>query len=319
MADDAHATWSTVIPGLRYRDAPAAIEWLCRAFGFERRLVVPGETAGTIAHAQLAFRSGMVMLGSADSHGGNAFDRLVRPPADLGGRGSQGVYVVVEDADTHHARAVAAGAEIVLDLVDQPYGGRGYTCRDPEGHVWSFGTYDPWASQRRSGPASDTADLPDVAALLASILGRVPRERQPLLVAIAERMAARRYRAWAAGAAGERYGTRLLACADREERIAGRIEALHPEAAAVQRDLRAENPDLEDVNRSLFEGRPLRQQLAIQAQGERLGAATWRAFAAHADGVARETFLVCADLEEENARALEAIVADGSLKAILDG
>ena len=144
MAENAKDTKSTVIPGLRYHDAPAAIEWLCRAFGFEKKLVVPGEKNGTIAHAQLAFGNGMIMLGSPDSHGGNEFDKLVRPPRDLGGVCSQGLYVLVEDADKHYARAVAAGAEIVMDIVDQDYGGRGYTCRDPEGHVWSFGTYDPW-------------------------------------------------------------------------------------------------------------------------------------------------------------------------------
>jgi uncharacterized glyoxalase superfamily protein PhnB len=51
----------------------------------------------------------------------------------------------VDDADAHYARAAAAGAEIVLDIVDEDYGGRGYSCRDPEGHLWNFGTYDPWA------------------------------------------------------------------------------------------------------------------------------------------------------------------------------
>jgi uncharacterized glyoxalase superfamily protein PhnB len=145
MAENAKEAKSTVIPGLRYHDAPAAIEWLCRAFGFEKKLVVPGDKSGTIAHAQLAFRNGMIMLSSPHSRGGNEYDKLVRPPRDLGGVCSQGLYVVVEDADQHYARALAAGAEIVMDIVDQDYGGRGYTCRDPEGNVWSFGTYDPWA------------------------------------------------------------------------------------------------------------------------------------------------------------------------------
>lgn len=140
MTENAKRTRANVIPTLRYRDAPAAIDWLCRAFGFEKGLVVPGD-AGTIAHAQLVFGNGMIMLGSALD---DAFGRLAQPPRDLGG-GSQGAYLVVEDADKHYARAVAAGAEIVLDIEDQDYGGRGYSCRDPEGHVWSFGTYDPWA------------------------------------------------------------------------------------------------------------------------------------------------------------------------------
>jgi uncharacterized glyoxalase superfamily protein PhnB len=136
-------TTATVIPCLRYRDAAKAIDWLCDAFGLTRHLVVPGE-AGSIAHAELAFGAGMIMLGSAGKHGGG-YDELVRTPAEVGGVGTQSVYVVVEDADAHHARARAAGAEVVMPLVDQDYGGRGYTCRDLEGNVWSFGTFDPWA------------------------------------------------------------------------------------------------------------------------------------------------------------------------------
>ena len=130
-----------VISAMRYRDAARAIEWLCRAFGFERHLVVPGDQ-GTIAHAQLTFGNGMVMLGSARD---DDFGRLVKVPADVGGAGTQSVYVVVADADAHYARAVAAGAAVVLDIKDEDYGGRGYSCRDPEGHLWTFGTYDPWA------------------------------------------------------------------------------------------------------------------------------------------------------------------------------
>ncbi len=133
-------TRATVIPCLRYRDAPAAIDWLCRTFGFERHLVVPGAD-GTIVHAQLGFGTGMVMLGSAVE---SAYGALMRQPDEAGGA-TQGIYAVVADADAHYASAVAAGAEIVLDIKDENYGGRGFTCRDPEGHVWTFGTYDPWS------------------------------------------------------------------------------------------------------------------------------------------------------------------------------
>jgi uncharacterized glyoxalase superfamily protein PhnB len=140
MADNARKTISNVIPTMRYHDASAAIEWLCKAFGFEKCLVVHGEN-GTITHAQLVFGNGMIMLGSAQQ---SEFDRLVRPPRDVGGVGTQSPYIIVDDADEHYRRAVAAGAEIVMDIRDEEYGGRGYSCRDPEGHVWSFGTYDPW-------------------------------------------------------------------------------------------------------------------------------------------------------------------------------
>jgi uncharacterized glyoxalase superfamily protein PhnB len=130
---------ANIIPSMRYRDAGAAIDWLCRAFGFERHLVVPGEN-GTIAHAELVYRGGMIMLGSVRD---DAFGRLEQP-ATKGQPVTQSAYVVVEDADTHYARAKAAGAEIVMDLEDKGYGGRGYSCRDPEGQLWSFGTFDPW-------------------------------------------------------------------------------------------------------------------------------------------------------------------------------
>ena len=133
---------ATIIPGLRYKDAPAAIEWLCGAFGFEKHLVVPGE-GDTIAHAQLTLGNGMIMLGSAGQHSGG-FDELIATPAERGGTNSQAAYVIVKDVDAHCERAQAAGASIVLPLTDQDYGGRDYTCRDLEGHVWTFGTYDPW-------------------------------------------------------------------------------------------------------------------------------------------------------------------------------
>jgi uncharacterized glyoxalase superfamily protein PhnB len=129
-----------IVPTLRYRDAADAIDWLCRAFGFERHLVVPDENGG-IAHAQLTYDNGMIMLGSARD---DDFGKLQRPP-ERNGPGTQSAYIIVPDADAHHARAVAAGARVVYAIRDESYGGRGYSCLDPEGHLWNFGTYDPWA------------------------------------------------------------------------------------------------------------------------------------------------------------------------------
>ena len=142
MTAIAKETIATVIPCLRYRDAPAAIDWLCRVFGFERQLVVP-ESDGSIAHAQLRFGNGMIMLGSVKD---TEFGRLMKQPGQIGGAETQCAYVIVADADTIYRRARAAGAEIVMDLKDEDYGGRGFSCRDLEGHLWTFGTYDPWAS-----------------------------------------------------------------------------------------------------------------------------------------------------------------------------
>lgn len=125
-----------VFPCFRYADAPAALDWLERAFGFTRGLVVPDD-AGGITHAEMRVGRGMIMLGSR-RHGDTPVDRAL----DLG---AQVTYLVVAGIDAHHARAAAAGAEIILAPFDTDYGSRDYIARDPEGHVWCFGTYDPYA------------------------------------------------------------------------------------------------------------------------------------------------------------------------------
>lgn len=129
-----------IIPTLKYRDAPAAIDWLCRAFGFARHLVVEGDS-NLIEHAQLTLGEGMIMLGSVRE---SEFDKLQKPPSSNSGAVTQSPYIVIEDVDGHYSRALAAGAEIVMAPADQDYGGRLYACKDPEGHLWSFGSYNPW-------------------------------------------------------------------------------------------------------------------------------------------------------------------------------
>ena len=131
---------ATIYPFMSYEDAPAAIDWLCRAFGFEKHFVVPGPD-NTIAHAQLRHGNGMIMMGSAAGRR-EMFGMGV--PREFGAV-TGGVYVVVDDVDAHCARAKAAGATIIRDLADTDYGSREYRARDPEGHVWSFGTYQPVA------------------------------------------------------------------------------------------------------------------------------------------------------------------------------
>ena len=134
---------ATVIPCLRYADAQSAIESLCRVLGFEKKMVVPGE-AGTLAHAELSLGQGMIMLGDkVDS----PFGRLMAQPAEVDGRETQSPYLVVPDADAVYARAKEAGWAILLDIKDEDYGGRGFTCSDMEGHIWNVGTYDPWAQE----------------------------------------------------------------------------------------------------------------------------------------------------------------------------
>ncbi len=132
---------STVIPALRYRNAPAAIEWLCNAFGFEKQAVYPNPD-GTIAHAELTFGNGRVMLGSAVE--GTPYSKMMAQPKDLGNVETQHPCLIAADAEAIYASAKAAGAEIVTDIADMPYGGRAFACRDLEGHLWSIGSYNPW-------------------------------------------------------------------------------------------------------------------------------------------------------------------------------
>jgi uncharacterized glyoxalase superfamily protein PhnB len=117
----------TITPYLLYEDAAAAIDFLARAFGFEA--IRRNETAdGGVSHAELRFRGGEIQLGQPPAP---------RSPRALGGA-SVLLYVYVDDVDEHCSRARAAGAEIVDEPADQPYGERRYHCRDPEGHVWYF-------------------------------------------------------------------------------------------------------------------------------------------------------------------------------------
>lgn len=134
-----------LIPCLRYDDAPAAILFLCDAFGFEPRAIhADDEDQTLIHHAQLVLGAAMVML-SSDVPGPVRDRYRWLTPAEAGGI-TGCVYAVVSDLDAHHARAVAAGAEIVTAPHDnEGYPGRGYDARDPEGNLWSFGSYDPFA------------------------------------------------------------------------------------------------------------------------------------------------------------------------------
>lgn len=135
----------TITPALRYADAPAAVEFLCSAFGFEVHAVFADpENRKIVHHAQLTLGNGMVMLSSA-LPGESAVRYRWKTPVEAGGV-TACVCVVIDDVDTHHARAAAAGADIVTAPHDNPgYPGRSYNVRDLEGNNWDFGTYDPWA------------------------------------------------------------------------------------------------------------------------------------------------------------------------------
>jgi uncharacterized glyoxalase superfamily protein PhnB len=147
MSLHAATTRATIIPSLRYRNALAAIDWLCRAFGFEKNAVYADDN-GIVHHAQLTFGNGMIMLGSVEN--GSPWGKRIAQPDEIGGRETQCAYMIVADCDAHYAQAKAAGAHIVDELETKDYGGKGYSCRDLEGHLWSFGSYDPWADKQPS-------------------------------------------------------------------------------------------------------------------------------------------------------------------------
>jgi uncharacterized glyoxalase superfamily protein PhnB len=131
----ARPTPADIHPCLTYEDAPAAIAWLCQAFGFTRRLVVPADD-GSVVHSELTLGTGVIMV-SSPKPGSERFG----PRHPRGGPTSLSVYVA--DPDAHHRRAVAAGARIVQQPKDEEYGARGYAAEDPEGHRWYFGNYRP--------------------------------------------------------------------------------------------------------------------------------------------------------------------------------
>jgi uncharacterized glyoxalase superfamily protein PhnB len=138
------AGWPRISPSVYYDDPKAAIDWLCKAFGFEVRLLVEGE-GGRVEHSELQFADGLVMVGTAST--GNpekeAWQKLYASPKSHGGKNTQGLAIFVDDVDAHCDRARAAGAEIIREPVTNDYGDdywtdRSYGALDPEGHLWWF-------------------------------------------------------------------------------------------------------------------------------------------------------------------------------------
>ena len=131
MTDRSASEKPNIFPALKYQDAPAAIAWLSQALGFTKMMEVPGPD-GTIAHAEMSLGPGVIMIGSARHDPNNSWSTI-----------KHGIYVYVDDIDAHHARAKAAGAEIIIPPRDTEYGSREFGVRDPEGNLWGFGSYHP--------------------------------------------------------------------------------------------------------------------------------------------------------------------------------
>ncbi|MDH7795687.1 MULTISPECIES: VOC family protein [unclassified Beijerinckia] len=135
-----------LIPCLRYKDAPAAIDFLCRAFGFQEHAVYRDEADPKIVvHAQLTLDGNMIMLGS--DRPGETTDLYRWKTAQDAGCITMCICAVVNDPDAHAANAKAQGARILRGPFDNPgYPGRAYDVADTEGNVWNFGSYDPFAA-----------------------------------------------------------------------------------------------------------------------------------------------------------------------------
>ena len=140
-----------IIPSISYRKPGAAVEFLCKAFGFERQTV--DEENGHVVTAQLRLGAYMVLLGPVqDLRYRHTWLRRFRPGQRslqmlLGeDEDPQPIYITVDDVDQHWRTALKAGATILSYPHSEGRGGRSYSCADPEGHIWTFGSFDPHAS-----------------------------------------------------------------------------------------------------------------------------------------------------------------------------
>jgi uncharacterized glyoxalase superfamily protein PhnB len=132
------------IPTMNYKDANAAVQFLTKALGFKEHFVYRDEN-NNVQHAELSLGNAMIMIGPERK--GTDFGKLTGTPADANGLNTQTAYFIIEEVDAHYKNAKSHGAEIVMDIKDEDYGGRGYSCKDPEGFIWNFGSYDPYAEK----------------------------------------------------------------------------------------------------------------------------------------------------------------------------
>jgi uncharacterized glyoxalase superfamily protein PhnB len=143
------ADWPRFSSAIFYRDAAAAIDWLCDAFGFEVRLKVEGDN-GRIEHSELTYGEGLLMVAQEDVQSARSWKARMRSPQSLNGAATQSLMFFVDDVDTHCAHARARGAQVVEEPATHDYGedywsDRSYGVLDPEGHVW-------WVTQRLRNP-----------------------------------------------------------------------------------------------------------------------------------------------------------------------
>lgn len=141
-----------ITPAIQYKDAPAAIEWLCKVLGFEKHLVVPMPD-GKIAHAQLTNGAGMIMLSSEND---TPYSKHMISPLDIDNKNTQSLLLYVPDNEIaeHYQNALAHKVVMLVELRSEEYGGQYYSLKDIEGHLWSVGSYDPYAEGKNGKPNS---------------------------------------------------------------------------------------------------------------------------------------------------------------------
>ena len=155
---------SPIISTLRYKGTKAAIVWLCSVFGFEKHAVYESDE-GLILNAQLVFGDSMTMLSDQRE---SEFDALQKTPADTDNICTQSCYIVIEDVEGHYHNTCDSGPEIVIELTAEDYAGAGYSCRDPEGHLWNFGSYKPLSPIEFEAAPSTVPDSPSDIAKVAA-------------------------------------------------------------------------------------------------------------------------------------------------------
>lgn len=132
------------IPAMNYKDANAALDFLTKAFGFKEHSVYRDENK-SVGHAELSLGNAMIMIGPQRPE--SEFSKITGTPSQANGLNTQTAYIIIDEVDDHYKNAKANGAEIVVDIKDEEYGGRGYSCKDPEGFIWSFGSYNPYSEK----------------------------------------------------------------------------------------------------------------------------------------------------------------------------
>jgi uncharacterized glyoxalase superfamily protein PhnB len=274
-----------LMPLMRYRDLATAMTWLEQAFEFEKQIAV-SDSDGDVIYGQMSYRGGLMMMGAVRD---TDLDKLMRQPDEVGGVETQSCYLVVDDADAHYARAQEAGADIVLDIKSDGLGRRGYSCRDPEGHIWNFGTYNPGRGMQ----------MP-VAAVAESAIAVVPqpaRRRSRKLMGLVALLGLGAASWWFAGDIRAEFIEHMADAASAQS--AAQAEQAYAELVKVRAEKRKSDDVALELTRALEAERARVKQIEAQSHSSGDTAAEKAADAEKARAAAEETV---ATLKQELAR-----------------